>query len=186
MRSVRFQLIPPVCSPLLGHSLSFPKTGNILTPCLSLILYLHPPPPSGQSGWSTHLEGQRSTEGWGPGERQPGLGGAMTATAAGAAGAWSGGHGASCAGQLTPQGVPPHPCAGPGVRRQKGGEGTKFSLPLLQADSSPGLSPEDPMGWGKEPSLPHSQPAVTVCHSRPFPLQLAQTGWCAACWCDPR
>lgn len=45
---------------------------------------------------------------------------------------------------------------------RKVGEGTKFFLPLLQADSSPGLSPEDPVGWGKEPSLPHSQPAVTV------------------------
>lgn len=45
---------------------------------------------------------------------------------------------------------------------EKWGEGTKFSRALLQADSSPGLSPEDPVGWGKEPSLPHSQPAVPV------------------------
>lgn len=42
------------------------------------------------------------------------------------------------------------------------GEGTKFSLALLQADSSPGLSPEDPVGWGKEPSLPHSQLSLSI------------------------
>lgn len=69
------------------------------------------------------------------------------------------------------------------------GEGAKFPLPLMQVGSpNPLVYPQKTLWCGGKNLLPGtaSVPASCHCHSRFFPLQLAQTGWCEACQHDPR